>query len=74
MNVKKPSNSDKKNIKAILKEKGIINVSMKKNEWYIVVHYHPAIIAILTSYGYSIDHEKMVVFVYIPRRMKRLMR
>lgn len=72
MNVKNPSNSDRKNIKAILKENGIINISMKKDEWYIVVHYHPAIVSILLSVGYDLENESdNIIYIYIPRNMKR---
>lgn len=70
MNVKKPSHTDKKILKSLLKKEGIINIPMKKKEWHISINYQPNIITILTAYGYSIDHEQLIICVYIPRNLK----
>ena len=76
MHVKRPSISDSKRLRAALKQKGIVDLHMKKLQWNISIHVNCYdlscnISSTLIEMGYDLESEvHNIIYVYIPKNMK----
>jgi hypothetical protein len=76
MQVRRPSSTDSKIIKNILKKNTVTDLTMEKFRWHLVINIKSnknllKIVTILSGLGYDLDNKTCnVIYVYIPKLKK----